>query len=260
VRINQEDGAMPNFGYVRDATIDDLKCCELFEKVEDDALNAIVTDSIIYKLDAHKRLQPTRAQVDYIYVILSGYVAVWVTSQFTEMEETFLAWRGPGQIIGEMRLVIDDASNARIITCEPCEFIEIRRDTLTDVANYSAQIYRNIARLLVKKMEHERCRSEIVRMSPSSRQVAQILLHLAHERCGSESLKKFNEVEIPGIIHQDEIGGYVGIERETINRKLCELKKNGIISYVKSKKGSAITILNREALERVARRDAKNSS
>jgi CRP/FNR family cyclic AMP-dependent transcriptional regulator len=237
---------------VRPARIEDLKGRELFEDVEEDALNAIVKDSIIRKLDARERLHLTRDQVTHVYIILSGYVAIWIISQFTNMEETFLAWRGPEQIIGEMRSIDAQPSDARIITCETCEFIEMRSDTFTDVANGSTRIYRNVARLLVKKMEHERCRSEIIRMSPSRRQVAQTLLHLAHERCGRDHLNKFNTIEIPGIIHQDEIGGYVGVERETINRHLSDLKKKNTISYVKSKKGSAITILNKEALEKVA--------
>jgi CRP-like cAMP-binding protein len=237
--------------YVRQAEVDDLKDRELFEEVEVYALREIAKHSTIRKLDAQERLFPTRGQVDHIYVILRGYVAIWLTSQFGNMEETFLAWRGPEQIIGEMRSIDDKPSDVRIITCEPCEFIELRSDIFADMANGTTRIYRNVARLLIKKMEHERCRSEIIRMSPASRQVAQTLLHLAHERCGREHTK-FNEIKIPGIIHQDEIAGYVGVERETINRKLCELRRNKIIYYVKNTMGSPITILNREKLEKAA--------
>jgi CRP/FNR family cyclic AMP-dependent transcriptional regulator len=236
----------------RRAQVDDLKYRELFEGVDAEAVEGIARHSMIRNLGAQERLYLSRGQVANIYIMLRGYVAIWINSQFTNAEETFLAWRGPEQIIGEMKAVADTPQEARIITCEPCQFIETRSDNFTDVANGCARIYRNIARLLVKKMEHERCRSEIIRMSPASRQVAQTLLHLAHERCGRDRLDNLDGVEIPGIIHQDEVAGYVGVERETINRQLSKLKKKKTIDYIKSPKGSRITILNRATLERIA--------
>jgi hypothetical protein len=89
------------------------------------------------------------------------------------------------------------------------------------------------------------------------RKVAQTLLHLAQERCGEDQLNKINEVVIPGIIHQDEIGAYIGAERETVNRKLCEFKGKKYITYIKSKNGSEITILNQKGLRRSARESVK---
>lgn len=237
---------------IRPATIDDLKCRELFRGVDSTALGEIAKHSRICTLHAQQRLYLTREQVDYIYIILSGYVVIWTLSQFTVEEETFLAWRGPEQIIGEMKAVAEAQPEPRIITCGTCDFIEMRSDKFMDVANGSVQIYRNLTRLLVKKMEHERCRSEIIRMSPAKRQVAQTLLHLAHERCGKDRLSNVNEIDIPGIIHQDEVAGYVGVERETINRNLSELKKENAITYFKSMKGSPIKILDKNALEQIA--------
>lgn len=243
--------SLPSPQCVRSAMIEDLKGRELFEDVDEAALQSISVCSTICKLEAQERLHPTREAVDYLYVILSGYLTIWIPSRLIYMGDNFLAWRGPEQIIGEMRSIGDEPSDAKIIACEPCELIEIRSDAFTDVANGAPQIYRNIARLLLKKMYHERHRSEVIQMSPSNRKVAQTLLHLARERCLAD---QFNNavVEIPGIIHQDEVGAYVGVERETINRSLCTFKRKKIIHYVKSKNGSAITILNRGKLEKIA--------
>jgi CRP-like cAMP-binding protein len=236
----------------RPAAIDDLKYRELFEGVDSVALGEIAKHSMIFTLGAQERLYLTREHIDYIYIILSGYVAIWINSQFTDEEETFLAWRGPEQIIGEMAVVADAQPETRIITCGSCDLLAMRSDTFTDLATGWTPIYRNMARLLVMKMKHERCRSEIIGMSPASRQVAQTLLHLAHERCRGDKLSEVNELEIPGIIHQDEIAGYVGVKRETINRELSKLKKRNTIAYVKSTKGSPIKILNKRTLERIA--------
>jgi CRP-like cAMP-binding protein len=239
--------------YVKPAIIDDLKSKELFKEVNERSLKALLEHSMICRLDAHKRLYPTRGGVDYMYVIISGYVAIWLTSRLIHMGENFLAWRGPEQIIGEMRAVGDEPSEARITTCEPCRFIELRSDILTDVANVTPQIYRNVARLLMEKMHHERHRSEVIQMSTSSKKVAQTLLYLAEERCKKDLYNEMNEMRIPGVIHQDEIGAYVGVERETANRIMCGFKRKKWIAYAKSKSGCKITILERGILEKFAR-------
>jgi CRP/FNR family transcriptional regulator, cyclic AMP receptor protein len=240
-------------GYFRPAEVSDLEGRELFEDADPVALGEIAKDSFVCRLGAQEEIKLIRREVAHVNVILSGYVAIWINSQFTSAEETFLAWRGPEQIIGEMKAVANTPTEARIVTCEPCEFIEMRNDTFTDVAHDSARIYRNIARLLVKKMEHERCRSEIIRMTPAWRKVAQILLHLAHERCGGDRSSIPNRIKIPGVIHQDQVAGYAGTKRETVNRALSLLRRREVIDYDRNVRGSEITILNRQALERSAR-------
>jgi CRP-like cAMP-binding protein len=252
MRKSDDPNAAPESEVARQAEVEDLRDRELFAGVDPVALGQIARHSVIRKLGAQESLELVRSSVAYVDVILSGYVAIWVNSQFNSPGETFLAWRGPEQIIGEMKAVADTPAEARIVTCEPCVFIEMRSDNFTDVAEGSARIYRNIARLLVKKMEHERCRSEIIRMRPAGRQVAQTLLHLAHERCGPDGLGQPGEIEIPGVIHQHEFAGYVGVKRETVNRELSELKRMGVVAYVKRRAGSAITIRDVEALRQSA--------
>lgn len=231
-------------------TADDLKSRELFRGVQESALVEIAKRCSARRLNARDNLQVTRDEVDYIFVIRGGYVAIWMESQFTEGGETFIAWRGPEQVIGETKWVEDKPPHTNIIACDPCELIEMRRDDFEDAANISPVIYKNLVRLLVKKMEHERCRSEIIRLSRCERQVAQTLLHLAHERCGGAALGGNGKINIPGTVQQDEIAGYIGVKRETINRPLSNLKKQNIINYTA---GSPITILDLKSLEAIAR-------
>jgi CRP/FNR family cyclic AMP-dependent transcriptional regulator len=239
--------------YVRPATVDDLKSKELFEEINGSSLRELVGHSMICRLNAHKSLSPTRDGADYIYVIISGYVAIWLTSRLIHMGENFLAWRGPEQIIGEMRSIGDKQSEARITTCEPCEFIELRSDVLTHVAEATPRVYRNVARLLMEKLHQERHRAEVIQITPAEKKVAQTLLYLAEERCRKVPPAKSNVFTIPGIIHQDEIGAYIGAERETINRILRKFKSDKSITYTGSKHGCEITILNRKALDNIAR-------
>lgn len=239
--------------YIRPVTIDDLKGKELFEEVNESSLTPLLEHSMLCKLNAHKSLSPTRDGIDYIYVIINGYVTIWLASRLIHMGENFLAWRGPEQIIGEMRSIGDKPSEARITTCEPCEFIELRSDVLTKVAEGTPQIYRNVARLLMEKLHQERHRAEVIQIAPAQRQVAQTLLYLVEERCKKSPVDKLKVCSIPGVIHQDEIGAYIGAERETINRILRRFKSDKMITYTGNKHGCEITILDRKRLVNFAR-------
>ncbi|MDQ3802792.1 MAG: Crp/Fnr family transcriptional regulator [Acidobacteriota bacterium] len=239
--------------YIRAATIDDLKSRELFEEIDESSLKALLEHSILCKLNAHKSLLATRDGVDYLYVITSGYVAIWLASRLIHMGENFLAWRGPEQIIGEMRSIGDKTSEARITTCEPCEFIELRSDALTSVAEVTPRIYRNVARLLMEKLHQERHRAEVIQITPAERKVAQTLLYLVEERCRKPPVYESKVCGIPGVIHQDEIGAYIGAERETINRILRRFKSDKMITYTGNKHGCEITVLDRKRLSHIAR-------
>ena len=90
----------------------------------------------------------------------------------------------------------------------------------------------------MKKMYQERHRLEVIQTSTSARKIAQTLLHLADERDTSaqDRFRKEQRIVIPGVVIQDEIGSYIGVKRETINRKLTELKRRGLITYQKARK------------------------
>jgi CRP-like cAMP-binding protein len=238
--------------YVGPTTVKDLKGKELFEGVSASALSELAGQGKLCRLAAHKSLQPTRDGIDYVYVIVNGYVAIWLPSRLIRLGESFLAWRGPGQIIGEMKSIGDKPAEARITTCELCEFIEFESALLTKVAEGSPRLYRNVARLLMEKLHQERHRAEVVQITPARRKVAQTLLYLAEERGAPPLPARLNEYTIPGIVHQDEIGAYVGAERETINRILREFTGLGLVTYTGSKHGCKITILDRGGLDSIA--------
>jgi len=245
----------------RDTEITDLTDRELFRGVPKEHLQKLIDSEgvRICKLKANERLQPTR-ESDHIYVILDGYVAIWNPSHFNPLKNTFLAWRGPEQIIGEMREEGAEPSPVRVVTCDACEFLEIRYDDFDDLTRNNPQIFENIANLLVKKMGAERQRSEVIQTSPARRRIAQTLLSLAQERCSEEQLMSSPKLKIPGIIHQEELGQYAGIRRETVSRHLVALKTKQIISYTSSKRGSnEITIRNRDELKKIAEVPQKRS-
>jgi len=248
-----QDGQRPTIPepkIIRPADIDDLKVTQLFKEVPDEAISQIVNASQIVGLEAGESLVTARQGVDYLYSIRQGYVSIWIPPSFyPKLREVFLAWRGPEQIIGELRKVGDDPSNTSITTHEPCELIQIRLDAFRDLAKTVTLLYQNVAYMVLNKMWHEGRRSEVVQMNPALRQVAQTLINLAEDRCPDFSFRQLIHA-IPGIIHQDELAGYAGITRKSVNKELNELERRGLILN-EVKKGSQITIRNLHDLQKL---------
>ena len=239
---------------LRCAIAEDIEKTQLFRDTDQVWLDHIAKDSSICKLPANASLKCVRGEVNHLYVIIRGYVAIWRPSSFRPNEYSFLAWRGPGQPIGEMRVLGEPRLSTRIDTCDPCEFIEIREDTFSEVLNGSPIIYRNIVKLLLKKMRYQGHRSEVIQMNSATGKVAQTLLHLTEERLETDSLL-LGEIVIPGAIRQNQIAAYAGINRHTVSTELSSLKNAHIISHSGTKRGTKITILDRQRLEAIANED-----
>lgn len=239
---------------ITDVEIEQLQSVQLFKDVKKDQLARLLGSFIsrICHLGANQKLWPKTGQGSDLYVILSGYVAIWISSRFNPLEETFLAWRGPEQLIGEMKPSSATISLATVTTCDPCQLLQINNNRFVKLAEDNPIIYRNMAELLVRKIAAERERSEVIKARPARRQVAQALSYLAEERC-SNVTSGTGPQQIPGIINQDELAAYIGVRRETVNHALVALRKSKIIWYPEgSHHGEEITILDRVELIKIA--------
>jgi CRP-like cAMP-binding protein len=233
--------------FVRNARFDDLKGTELFADVPDEAIEKLRPHSFICKLEAGKRLETSRGKTNYLYFIRNGFLAIWIPSCFDSKQKVFLAWRGPHQIIGELRQEGDTPSNTMIITCDECEFVEIPLREFFRVAAEAGLLYRNVANLLLRKVTNEGHRLEVVQMNSASMQVAQTLIHLAQDRCEDFSLETTTSITIPGTLVRTQMAAYAGIKRETFTRQLTALRGKNIISGY-----STITILDVARLKKIA--------
>ena len=259
-RRNRPEGSPSEPVFDREAELHHFTKRELFKNVRPSQLRPLLRKdklgndiSRICRLKANEELNPIRNENAYVYVIIRGYVAIWMISRFNPKKETFLAWRGPEQIIGEMRPIHGaDPFTSAINTCEPCEFLEIQNSAFVNLAETTPVIYRNIAKLLVKKMGSERNRSEVIRTQSRKRRTAQTLIYLAEERCGKDRFDSARKLKIPGTIHQDELGAYGGFRRESVNRHLGSFRRRKIISYTANKRGNQITILEPDELKKLA--------
>lgn len=262
--LHSANASVPEPRFVRNTRVEDLLQTDLFHDASELIIAGIRRSSRICSLKANQRLYTTRkngrtgARVDFIYVILDGHVAIWVPSCFDSNQEVFLAWRGPQQILGELKEIDAKPSTTRITTCDECKFIEIKLSSFLEFAASDSSLYRNVAHLLSRKILNEGHRSEVVQMASVTRKVAQTLIHLAQERCKDFS-DSTTEVEIPGVMRQGEIAAYAGIpRRETVNKELNDLRDRAVIAY-SGKRGSQITILNLPELRKIVESKRRKS-
>lgn len=240
----------------RQATIEDLRTRKLFADVPIQIIKRLLSRKKvrISCLQARSRLKLRRGKVEFIYIIVSGYLEVRLRSQLIKKGKNFLlAFRGPGQIVGEMRAIAKGTEVAFISSSEPCELIEIPSEALAQIAEADWRIYRNIAELLIEKTYQERKRTEVIQMPEGEAQVAQALLNFLDERGAEIGLGK--EKIINGNIYQSNIADYIGCDRTTVAKNLKALKNQGVIDYPKPGRSTArrFTICDSTLLARIAR-------
>jgi len=236
---------------IEQPTIDDIRDQELFRGLDAETLQFICEDSRIYDVVANQLVETTWDRINYLYVILKGFVSAWRPSCFDPAKEYFLAWRGPNQIIGEMRAIGTESISTHFKTCDRCHLLEIPSRIFFKAGEMDPVMYRNFSHLLMKKMRYQGHRAEVVQMANTRLKVVQTLLHLAEDRCGSEKIKQCEHLHIPGLLDQTELGLYAGITRATVNRELRVLKGEKLIQFSASKSGTRIIILNRSALQTI---------
>ena len=242
----------------RSVTSEDLKQTELFKDMKNEAaLKRLAKYSWICELDERQPLHLKRNGVEYIYAIIEGHIEVRIASEILKGKrykdkKSFLAWRGRGQVLGEMKAIADEKNNAELTTHGVCTMIEIPSALLTKVADKNAVIYKNLARLIADKTFHERQRVELIQIHSRElhRKFAHMLLIFLEER-GYEQCD--NGKRIKGIFTHDDLAAYIGTTRSSASNYLGSFKREKIIDY---SNGSYI-ILNEKALKEIASPDSK---
>lgn len=237
-------------------TVEDLQARELFKDVPANVLKKLLESAPLrfLKFESRAPLRLTREGIEYIYIIVEGYLEVRFNSQLIKKGPDFLiAFRGPEQVVGEMKAISESPGEATIKARGRCSLIEIPTAAFVQIAERDWRIFRNLARILIKKAFQERKRIEVIQMPMGEAQVAQTLLNFLGER-GSEITENRNLL-INGVVRHADIAGYIGCDRTTVARRLRNLKQQNVIDYPDTGRnpGQRITIRSRQALQRIAR-------
>lgn len=177
---------------------------------------------------------------DRVMLLRSGRVKIASSSE--DGRERVLAFRGPGEALGELSAIDGRPPSASVTTVEPVEALVL------PAADFRAFLERNprvmfflMQRLIGRLREADRKRVEFGATDTIGR-VAARLVELA-ERYGSPAAEGVR-IDLP--LTQEELASWVGSSREGVNKALHTLKG---LNWIDIERRS-ITVLDEAALRR----------
>jgi CRP-like cAMP-binding protein len=192
------------------------------------------------------------AAASHAALIVRGLVKV-MTAGGAGGHETFLAIRGPGELLGEEAALRGSASPVRSRdsrltvataltygTAQVFPVVQLRRFLH---AHPSAVL--TVARNLSDRLEEAEARIASAARDTAARRLARLLCDLGRYGEASEAGPG---IEIPIKLSQAELASWIGACRETVDRALRRWRDRGIIST----KYRTVVINDRQALARIA--------
>ena len=182
-----------------------------------------------------RRFSPQRYQKDD-YLFWEGEPAQWlvfVTEGQVKMikhsesgRETILATFGPGQIVGEVGVLVGDVYPATAQALEPASTLNLRRGDYVDLVRQYPDLAWALIQELGRRLQaaHETIRSLAV--EKVERRVARVVLRMANtagERLDDGTVR----ISVP--LSRQDIADMAGTVIETAIRALSKFQKQGLI-------------------------------
>lgn len=182
-----------------------------------------------------RRFSPHRYEKDD-YLFWEGEPAEWlvlVTEGQVKMikhsesgRETILATFGPGQIVGEVGVLVGETYPATAQALEPASTLNLRRDDYTELVRQYPDLAWALIQELGRRLQgaHERIRSLAV--EKVERRVARVVLRMANtagERLDDGTVR----ISVP--LSRQDVADMAGTVIETAIRALSKFQKQGLI-------------------------------
>jgi CRP/FNR family cyclic AMP-dependent transcriptional regulator len=181
-----------------------------------------------------------REATDHVVVLMSGRVKVTRVSEGGH--ETVLAFRGPGDLLGEQSGIDAEPRSATVTAVEDVEALVVSATHWRAFTERTPPAAARLVEILNRRLrEADRLRLEYGSLDTVGR-VAARLIELV-ERFGEPTDDGFR-IDLP--LSQEELAGWVGSSREAVAKALHTLRSAG---WLRTERRS-ITVLDLEALER----------
>ena len=179
---------------------------------------------------------------DRVMVLLAGRVKIASTSD--DGKERVLAFRGPGEALGELSAIDGRPRSASVTAVDPVEALVLPTSAFRTFLETNPRVmFFLMQRLIGRLREADRKRVEFGATDTIGR-VAARLVELS-ERYGRQTSEGVR-IDLP--ITQEELASWVGSSREGVNKALNMLKS---LNWIETERRT-ITVLDVDALERRA--------
>jgi CRP-like cAMP-binding protein len=161
---------------------------------------------------------------EWLVIVVEGRVKMVKHSE--SGRETILTTFGPGQIVGEVGVLIGDAYPASAQAIEPSVTVSLRRAEYIDLVRTYPDLAWALLQELGRRLQnaHETIRSMAV--EKVERRVARVLLRLA-STAGERTAE--GAVRITVLLSRQEIADMAGTVLETAIRTVSKFQKQGLV-------------------------------
>jgi CRP-like cAMP-binding protein len=179
---------------------------------------------------------------DSAYLILSGAVKISVVS--AAGREIVFAYLSIGDLVGDMSILDERPRTATATAAEPANTIAIRGTDFHREMAHNPELSRAVIRFLCARLRATNELLESDRSFQTGPRLARGILRLLRERGqGDEGAER-----IDFAISQTDLGAFVSLSRENVNRQLKDWSRAGLLEV----KAGKIIVKDREALEDAA--------
>lgn len=215
---------------------------EIFGALLDEELEELV------KLGARARYQAGRIVFEKgdpgesLMIVLAGRIKI--RSLGAEGREIVLNFIEPGQAFGEIALLDGKPRTAGAVALETCELFVLRRPAVMSFLEEKPLAAIRLIGVLCQKLRRTTQMFEEKLLLSMAPRIARALLRLAAEH----GRKTPAGLLIDFKLSQSELGAYVGLSRENVNRQLSAWREAGIVGQ----KDGRIVIQGMRELEMLA--------
>jgi CRP-like cAMP-binding protein len=177
---------------------------------------------------------------DRVVVVLAGRLKVY--SVTPEGREAVLAFRGPGDLLGELSALDGEPRSASVAALEPAEVAFVAAADFRAFLERHPRVAVLVLRMLCWRLrDADRKRVEYAAFDTIGRVAARLV-----ELCAEHGTPAGDGVEITLPLSQDELAGWTGSSREAVGKALHTLRELGWLQTSRRR----ITVLDLEALRR----------
>lgn len=218
-----------------------LKSSTFLGCLPDDAMEQLIKRGSVVRYKKGAMIYQRGDEGDSLIAILTGRVKIHVVT--TDAREIVLNFLGPGELSGEISTLDGRGRTASAMALEPTEAFQVyKRDLLPVLKQYPDALV-EIVQILCDKL---RSTSEIVednqRTLPG--RAAKGLLRLVQHN----GRRAKEGIVIDLTVSQRDLGNYIGMSRENVNRQIAALTQQGILAWT----GGKLVILDETALTAIA--------
>jgi len=217
-----------------------IKGIVLFHGVSPEKINFLLAKSMVRKFKPGEMVIGEEDPIRSFYVVITGQLKLYRSS--VEGKEQTLQLLGPGDPFGLCTAFATESFPASAMAIEESAVLLIPGTVMEEEARKEPALLFNIIQILSQRLKNSMELIESLALKEIPGRLASFLRHeSAKNKTDKNAIVKLT-------ISQRELAKILGATPETLSRALRKMAIEGILSS----SGRVITILNQEALERLA--------